>query len=381
MLNPEPRQHGDNEFSLTEIQLGNRNAGIHLEMLQHDVTPIGMHYLLTHFDIPSVPDEAAWQLEIDGLVQQPLSLSLSDLAQWPSIEQAVTLECAGNGRVSMRPRWRSMPWGLEAVSTARWGGARLGQILAKADPKDRATTVVFSGADAGFENGHLHRFERALSIDDAMREEVMLAWRINDQPLPPQHGFPLRLVVPGWYGMASVKWLKKITLTDKPFNGYQQVKNYNYRQSEDDPGTPISHIRVRSLMIPPGLPDYFTRQRVVEAGEIALQGRAWCGGGIGVEQVDIAIQSLDPATAEASNSDLQWVPATLGPAPDRFSWHSWHYSWQAQPGHYRLYCRARDVAGEQQPLEQRWDKAGFGNNAVQQIHVWVEDRLPTVYGY
>ncbi len=377
VLYPQERKHAGDYFSASEVRLANRNAGIHLEMLEHDITPIGMHYLLSHFDIPSVPAKEMWRLDIGGLVAQPQSLGLSDLESYPALDQAVTLECAGNGRALLRPRWPNMPWCLEAVGTARWGGTSLGQILAQAAPDERATTVVFSGADTGVDAGHLHRYERALSIEDAMQEEVMLAWRINEQPLPPQHGFPLRLVVPGWYGMASVKWLQKITLTDQPFNGHQQANTYMYRQSEDDPGLPVSRIRVRSLMIPPGLPDYLTRQRVLEAGETHLMGRAWSGAGVDISRVDIAIQALDSPTGEALHADLEWLPAEMSDAAnDRFSWRGWHHTWHASPGRYRLYCRATDSAGDTQPLDARWDRAGLGNNAVQRIDVWVEEQLP-----
>lgn len=151
-----------------------------------------------------------------------------------------------------------------------------------------------------------------------------------------------------------------------------------YRQSKDDTGTPVTRIRVRSLMIPPGLPDYLSRRRVLAAGETLLRGRAWSGGDAKISRVEIAIQALDPTNEEAEQADLEWSPAELDGATGRFSWQAWQYRWQASPGLYRLYCRATDSAGEIQSIESPWDWAGLGNNAVQQINVWVEAQLPQI---
>ena len=383
ILNPVPREHesAEDNYTLTEVQLANRNSGIPLEVLRHDVTPVGMHYLLTHFDIPYAENRNDWNLAVMGLVSSEQALTLNDLEQMPVKHQVVTMECAGNGRTSQRPRWRSMPWTCEAVGTAKWTGTSLRHIFEVAGLDQRATTIVFSGADSGIDGGHVHRFERSLSIEQAMQEEVMLAWKINDQELPPQHGYPLRLVVPGWYGMASVKWLNKITVTDKPFEGYQQVKTYTFRQSADEPGVPVSHMRVRSLMIPPGIPDWYSRRRLLSRGQTRLRGRAWSGAGVAVETVQVAIQtingeSLGSGSSSTSNDELQWVEANLQAPTSQFSWQGWHFDWTADPGHYRLLCRATNADGQVQPLEPLWDRGGFGNNAVQSMDVWVEDELP-----
>jgi len=383
ILNPEPREHesAEDSYTLTEVQLANRNSGIPLEILRHDVTPVGMHYLLSHFDIPYVENRSDWNLEVNGLVSNEQALTLGDLEQMPGKHQVVTMECAGNGRTSQRPRWPSMPWTCEAVGTAKWTGTSLRHIFETTGLDQRATTIVFSGADSGIDGGHIHRFERSLTVEQAMQEEVMLAWKINDQNLPPQHGYPLRLVVPGWYGMASVKWLNKITVTDKPFEGYQQVKTYTFRQSANEPGLPVSHMRVRSLMIPPGLPDWYTRRRLLSRGQTRLRGRAWSGGGVAVKTVQVAIQTIDDESSDCSSSitssdNLQWIEANLQPPTSRFSWQSWHHDWTAESGHFRLFCRAINADGQVQPLQPRWDRGGFGNNAVQSIDVWVEDEMP-----
>ena len=387
ILNPKPREHdnGEDNYSLTEVQLANRNSGIPLEILKHDVTPVGMHYLLTHFDIPYVEKGDDWTLEVNGLINNEQVLTLADLEQMPAKDQVVTMECAGNGRTLQHPRWRSMPWTCEAVGTAKWTGTSLRHVFEATGLDQSATTIVFSGADAGVDSGQLHCFERSLSIEQAMQEEVMLAWKINDQTLPPQHGYPLRLVVPGWYGMASVKWLNKITVTDKPFEGYQQVKTYTFRQSADEIGLPVSHMRVRSLMVPPGIPDWYTRRRLLGQGQTRLQGRAWSGAGVAVTTVQVAVQTIEDESDDGSDSstsldELRWHDAKLQSQTSPFSWQGWQYDWTADPGHHRLFCRARNADGQVQPLQPPWDRGGFGNNAVQAVDVWVEGELPESAG-
>ena len=263
-------------ISLQELQLAARNHGMPLEALRWDVTPIGLHYLLTHYDIPDV-DAAAWRLDVGGLVERPLSLSLDDLRSRPAVEVAVTMECAGNGRVHIEPHVVSQPWLLEAVGTARWRGVAVAALLEEAGVQDDAIEVLFTGLDRGVEGGEEQAYERSLSVEEVMAGDAFLAYEVNGVPLPPQHGFPLRLVVPGWYGMTSVKWLSRITLVDEPFDGYQMRHSYRVRHDEDEPGEPITTIAPRSLMTPPGVPEFATRARMVSAGICEVSGRAWSG--------------------------------------------------------------------------------------------------------
>jgi DMSO/TMAO reductase YedYZ molybdopterin-dependent catalytic subunit len=181
---------------------------------------------------------------------------------------------------------------------------------------------------------------------------------MNGAPLPPQHGFPVRLVVPGWYGMASVKWLLRIEALDRPYDGLQQVVGYHYRKFGGDPGVPITHARVKSLMAPPGIPDWYTRRRLVEHGLQPLQGRAWSGAGVPIARVEIAV-------------DGDWHDAWVEPLEHRFAWQRWRYDWSATPGEHELACRATDASGASQPLEPEWNTTGMGNNAVQRVHVTV----------
>ena len=211
-------ERGD-RFHKEEIQLALRNRGIPLEGLRYPITPTGMHYLLTHFDIPAV-DIANWSLTVGGLVSTPMTLKLDEIKKRPVRTIAATMECAGNGRALMSPRPISQPWMLEAVSTAEWTGASLRELLAEAGLSIEAVEILFTGLDRGIQGDELQYYQRSLSLSEANREEILLAYEMNGLPLQPQHGYPLRLVVPGWYGMTSVKWLDRIEAIDKPFDGY-----------------------------------------------------------------------------------------------------------------------------------------------------------------
>lgn len=346
-------------ISVEELQLAARNHGMPLEALRWDVTPVGLHYLLTHYDIPDV-DAASWRLEVGGLVNSPLSLSLEELRARPAVDVVVTMECAGNGRARVEPHVVSQPWLDEAVGTARWRGTALAALLGEAGVSERGTDVLFVGLDRGVEGGEEQAYERSIALAEAMREDVILAYEINGAPLPPQHGFPLRLLVPGWYGMTSVKWLRAITVVDAPHDGYQMRHSYRLRQREDDEGVPLDRIRVRALMVPPGVPEFLTRSRLVEAGRCVLRGRAWSG------EAEVSGVKVSADGGETW-SDAELEPASLG----RWAWRSWSFDWDAEPGDYELCCRARDAAGNEQPLQPPWNVGGYANNAVQRLRVTV----------
>jgi DMSO/TMAO reductase YedYZ molybdopterin-dependent catalytic subunit len=184
---------------------------------------------------------------------------------------------------------------------------------------------------------------------------------MNGAPLLPQHGFPLRLVVPGWFGMASVKWLTRIEALDRPYDGFQQAVGYHYRKYPGDPGVPITFAKVKSLIVPPGIPDWYTRRRLVDRGTVALAGRAWSGAGTAVVRVEVAV-------------DGAWRDAALEPQRGRFEWQGWRWDWDASPGEHELACRATDAAGATQPLEPEWNTNGMGNNAVHRICVTVRGK-------
>lgn len=347
------------EISLEELQLAARNHGMPLEALRWDLTPVGLHYLLTHYDIPAV-DPGSWRLEVGGLVGRPLSLTLDELRGRPSVELAVTMECAGNGRAHVEPHVVSQPWLLEAVGTARWRGVPAAKLLEEAGIDESAVEVLFTGLDRGVEGEEEQAYERSLPVDVLLGGDALLAYEVNGVPLPPQHGFPLRLVVPGWYGMTSVKWLSRITLIDALFDGYQMRHSYRVRQEEDEIGEPITTIAPRSLLIPPGIPEFLSRGRVVDAGPCELAGRAWSGAA--------EVVAVDVST----DGGRTWSPTELGDAAlGRWAWRSWQLTWNAEPGEHELCCRARDAAGNEQPLEPPWNLGGYKNNAVQRVNVTV----------
>jgi DMSO/TMAO reductase YedYZ molybdopterin-dependent catalytic subunit len=353
----ERRPHTDGPYDAHEVRLANRNSGILLEALRYDVTPVGLHYLLSHFDVPYVADQA-WTVDIVGRVARPTALSLDDITRLPARTLAVTLECAGNGRANMRPRYPSMPWFHEAVGTAEWTGTPLRGVLEAAGLADDVVEIAFIGADRGFDRGHEHTFGRSLPRNLAMGEDVLLAWAMNGQPLLPQHGYPLRLIVPGWYGMASVKWVNRIEALATPYDGYQQINTYMYRADEGAPATPVTHMRVKSLLVPPGIPDWYSRTRLLDAGPTTLFGRAWSGRGVPIVGVEVGI-------------DGRWTNARLEAPAGKFAWRGWRLVWDAAPGRHELSCRATDAEGATQPLEATWDVGGFGNNGVHRIPVLV----------
>jgi sulfane dehydrogenase subunit SoxC len=339
------------EISREELQLAARNHGLPLEALRHEITPLGLHYLLTHFDIPYV-DASAWTLEIAGLVERPATLALADIERRPARTEVVTLECAGNGRALYAPHVISQPWLQEAVGTAEWTGTPLAPILDEAGVANEAAEVVFTGLDRGIQGDVEHLYERSLPLQEAKRDEILLAYAVNGQPLPPQHGFPLRLIVPGWYGMTSVKWLAAITVVAEPFRGWQQDVAYRLRRSEEEQGEAVTRILPRALMIPPGFPDFLSRTRFVEAGRVRLEGRAWSGWAP-VERVEVSVDGGE-----------SWTDASLGKPPGEFAWSGW-------AGEYELSCRATDELGNVQPALAEWNYDGLCNNGVQRVRAVV----------
>ncbi|MFL6242318.1 MAG: molybdopterin-dependent oxidoreductase, partial [Acidimicrobiia bacterium] len=238
----------DSGISVDELQLATRNNGMPLEALDWALTPAGLHYLLIHYDIPRV-DSATWSLRVGGRVGRSLTLSLADLRSRPARTLAVTMECAGNGRARLEPRPVSQPWLVEAVGTAEWTGTPLRLLLEEAELLDDAVEIVFTGLDHGMERRIEQDYARSLSIADASDDDVLLAYEMNGEPLLPQHGFPLRLVVPGWYGMTNVKWLARIEAVAEPFTGFQQAEGYRLLRDRDDPGEPVTRMAPRALMV------------------------------------------------------------------------------------------------------------------------------------
>jgi DMSO/TMAO reductase YedYZ molybdopterin-dependent catalytic subunit len=311
------------------------------------VMPNARFYIRNHFQIPDL-DLATWRLRVGGLVERPLSLSLAQLRALPSQSTVVTLECAGNGRNRFEPRVPGEQWGVGAVSTAEWTGVPLAEVLDRAGIQDRARNVVFRGADRGEvegRDGSVH-FERSLSVNGLESSGALLAYAMNGDELPVHHGYPLRLVVPSWYAVASVKWLTDIAVIDSPFDGHFQTDRYHID------GEPVSLLQVRALIIEPrpGQP--------AEPGHVVIRGLAWSGAAP-IERVEV---SIDGAS---------WQQATLIGEPRRHSWQWWELAAWFTAGADEVLVRARatDLAGRTQPEHPRWNRLGYANNGIHELRV------------
>jgi anti-anti-sigma factor len=318
------------------------------------VMPNQRFYVRNHFQVPKL-DPSSWRLNVGGLVGRPLSLSLRDLVKMPSQTQFVTLECAGNGRSLLEPRVNGEQWNLGAVSTAEWTGVPLAEVLNRAGIERGAREVVFRGADSGKLDADSKpiRFERSLSIDDAQGGDSLLAYAMNGDALPIQHGYPLRLIVPGWYAVASVKWLTEIDVIQGSFTGHYQTGAYFFEWQGGDQVVrePLSLQRVRSLITEPE-PD-----SEVEQGELPIRGVAWSGAGP-IARVEIGIDGG------------HWQKARLVGEGKRHSWQGWELIVRLdQPGSVVISARATDIANRTQPDSSDWNRLGYGNNAIQKVRV------------
>jgi DMSO/TMAO reductase YedYZ molybdopterin-dependent catalytic subunit/rhodanese-related sulfurtransferase len=316
------------------------------------VMPNARFYVRNHFDTPHL-DPASWRLEVNGLVDRPLRLSLRDLHSMRSETLMATLECAGNGRSAFDPPADGEQWQLGAVSTAEWTGVPLTEILDHAGLTPQAVEIVFRGADQGNTEDAADpiRFERSLPVTDAGQSSSLLAYAMNGEPLPLEHGYPLRLIVPGWYAVASVKWLTEIEAIGSPFTGFFQAKRYVYEIQRN--GTvacePVRLQHVRSVITQP------SAGQQIAAGDLAVRGVAWSGAAP-IDKVEVSI-GTGP-----------WQHARLIGQRHRHSWQWWELLTRiASPGDTTLRARATDLAGRTQPERPRWNRLGYGANAVQNV--------------
>ncbi|WP_370615395.1 sulfite oxidase [Mumia sp. Pv 4-285] len=326
--------------------------------LAGETTPTELHYVRSNFAVP----EHDGILEIGGAVGTRITLTVDDLRAMPAHDHTVTLECAGNGRLEMRPLPTGEPWGDFAVSTATWRGALLHEVLAKVEPAAEGVEVLAVGADHG--PYHLQAilpetdqdnltFTRSLPIAQATDPSagILIAYEMNGQPLGRDHGAPFRLVVPHWYAVASVKWLKRIDVLVEPYSGEFQTGHYMY-QWPDRPHEPVSLMRVRSRITDP------TPGSTIDVGTCTVRGKAWSGAGP-IARVEVSL------TGEGD-----WHPAELEPARSDYQWQDWTFTWESiNIGRHTLRARATDAAGNVQPDVPPWNRLGYGNNAIEVIYV------------
>jgi DMSO/TMAO reductase YedYZ molybdopterin-dependent catalytic subunit len=325
------------------------------------ITPIDRFFVRTHVYTPQV-ELASWKFQVEGEVEKQLTFSMDELKRLPRTELVGVLECAGNGRSFYRPRVIGLQWGHGAVGNGRWAGVRLAEVLRRAGVKRAAHEVLFEGADAPI--GTMPDFQRSLPIKKALHPDTLLAYEMNGAPLPALHGFPLRVVAPGWAGDSWVKWVTRIRVLDREADTFWMKTAYRHPGRPVPPGVavdpaemrPVTSLAVKSVIAAP-VSGFETGLEPVR-----VRGAAW---------------SESPVTQVEVSTDRgrTWLPATLGKEQSRYAWRLWEMSWTPkQPGHYLLMARARDASGASQPLEPEWNPSGYGWNVIQRVPVIVGEK-------
>ena len=338
---------------------------LNLEMpfssLDQFITPTETFYVRTHFPIPKI-DKRDWRLRVEGEVENPFELGYDDLLKMKSHTIVVTLECAGNNRNFLEPKVKGVQWGLGAVGTAEWTGVPLSILLNRAEVKAEAREVILEGADGGVledpkrPSGKV-QFARSIPLAKA-RTDVLLAYQMNGSDLPPQHGFPLRAIVPGWYAMASIKWLQRVIVTDRPFTGYYQTMDYAYwaRRGDIAELVPLTEMQIKAEIAKPA------QGEIVPANSnVRVHGAAWTSDG--------EITKVELSTDGGST----WSETNPIDKPTRNAWRRWEYSWHTplKAGQATLIARATDSHGCSQPAERDPDRGTYMINHLLPISVEV----------
>src|SRR5213595_1240215 len=337
------------------------NLEMPFEQLEGFITPTELFYVRTHFPVPHI-DRDAWWLRVEGDVENPFAINYEQLLEVESMTVPVTLECAGNNRNFLEPKVKGVQWHLGAVGTAEWTGVPLSTLLDRAIPKPNACEVIFEGADGGILEdsksppGEL-KFARSIPIEKA-RRDVLLAYKMNGEDLPPEHGFPVRAIVPGWYAMASVKWLQRIIVTDLPFTGYYQTLDYAYWQRRGDIAelTPLSEMQIKAEIARPA------EGKMVPANtSVRVSGAAWA--------CDAEITKVELST----DGGETWNDAKLLGESNLNAWRLWEFTWQtpAQPGKQTLIAGATDSLGRTQPSHRDPDRGTYMINHLLPIELEV----------
>jgi DMSO/TMAO reductase YedYZ molybdopterin-dependent catalytic subunit len=319
-----------------------------LENLHDFITPTQSFYVRNHFPIPKI-DLEKWRLRVEGEVEKPFDLTFDEVAKLQTRIIPATLECAGNGRAFLEPKVKGVQWRIGGVSNAEWTGVPLSSLLERAILQSAAREIIFEGVDRGkLEDPKAPRdeinFARSIPIEKAA--DVLLAYKMNDVDLPPEHGSPLRAIVPGWYAVASVKWLQRIIVSEKPFNGYYQTLDYAYwrREGKQARLTPLSEIQTKAVIVSPA-----EGETVVRDSNLHVRGAAWTGSGE-VKSVELS-----------ADGGATWSDAKLLGESIRNAWRLWEFNWKtpSQPGKVTLVARATDSNGATQPLERDADRGTY----------------------
>jgi DMSO/TMAO reductase YedYZ molybdopterin-dependent catalytic subunit len=337
------------------------NLEMPFETLDGFITPTKSFYVRTHFPVPKV-DKNAWRLRIEGEVEKPLEIDYDELVKLPSKKIPVTLECAGNNRSFLEPKVKGVQWGLGAVGNAEWTGVPLSIWLDRAGVRSTAREIILEGADCGkLEDpksppGELN-FARSIPLEKA--QDVLLAYKMNDVDLPPEHGYPVRAIVPGWYAMASIKWLQRIVLTAHPFNGYYQTLDYAFwkRQGNNAELVPLSKMEIKAEIARP-----HEGETVPTNSNVRVQGAAWIGEGE-ITNVELSV-----------DGGKNWSKTKLLGESKPNAWRLWEFDWKTpdQSGSATLIARATDSTGRSQPSERDWDRGTYMINHLLPITVEVK---------
>ena len=323
------------------------------------ITPVEKLFVRHHHYAPRVaPGE--WKLEVSGLVEKPVSLSYEQIRKLPRVEQVAVMECAGNGRGFYEPAVPGLQWENGAVGNVRWAGVRFGDILQMAGVKTGAREVLLDGADRPI--GTMPKFQRTLPLAKALHRDTLLAYEMNGQQLAPLHGFPLRVVAPGWASDSWTKWLSKLVLLDKDFDGFFMATAYRHPGKPVTPGEavdpklmqPVTDLRVKSVIASP------VDGASIEPGAVKISGAAWTGQGH-VAEVRV---SLDAGRT--------WNPARLGSDQSKYGWRLWEFvTPPLAAGYYSVMAQARDSNGNVQPFAQEWNPSGYLWNVAPRIGLTV----------
>jgi DMSO/TMAO reductase YedYZ molybdopterin-dependent catalytic subunit len=340
-----------------------------LPALNDWITPTPRFFVRNHFPIPRI-DMESYLLRIEGEVDHPLSVGLPELRRLPERLVVATMECAGNSRTRVYPPAEGLRWKHGALGTARWRGVPLATLLDRAEVRPTATDVVLEGADFGREADTASELSYAMSIpiDKARDPDTLLAFEMNGSELDARHGFPVRAVVPGWYGMASVKWLTRVSVLDRPFQGYYRTGPYVFIHEGDDPDSskkPVTSFQVKSLITWPA------EDAALFSGRHVVRGVAW-GGTDAIARVEVTLRPVEGDPARAS-----WQPATLLEPRSRYAWVRWECALAFdQPGYHVIRAKATDEDGNTQPLYAPWNFRGVATNSIHAVPVIVRPHGP-----
>ena len=338
------------------------NVEFPFSSLNSFITPNERFFIENQFATPRI-EANNWRLQIEGAVDRPFEITYDELLRMPSQTVTATLESAGNNRVFLNPPERGVQWELGAVGTAQWTGVPLSEILERAGVREEAIEVILEGADSGEVREEPRppgsiRFARSLPLDKARQPEVLLAYKMNGVDLPGAHGFPVRAVVPGWYGMAWVRWLSRILVSSVPFRGYFQSVDYNIWERRNGVAllSPVTEMQVKAQIARPTLYETVPLDKPYR-----VFGAAWAGES-DVSQVEIS-----------SDDGRTWEKAALLGTPTRFAWRLWEYRWQTpkKAGRYNLMARATDSGKRVQPMQRDSDRRSYMINHLLSIPVEV----------